>query len=59
MCSLKSVKMRNTKLYEFSCRSIKFSSRLVVVNFISGLLNSTNNKENNSKPERGHSDKTI
>jgi len=32
---------------------------VVVVNFISGLLNSINNKENNSKPEKGHSDKMI
>jgi len=30
---------------------------VVVVNFISGLLNNINNKENNSKPEKGHSDK--
>jgi len=28
---------------------------VVVVNFISNI----NNKENNSKPEKGHSDKTI
>jgi len=26
---------------------------------ISGLLNNINNKENNSKPEKGYSDKTI
>jgi len=32
---------------------------VVVVNFISGLLNSINNKENNSKPDKGQSDKTI
>jgi len=32
---------------------------IVVVNFISGLLNNIHNKENNSKPEKGHSDKTI
>jgi len=32
---------------------------VVIVNFISGLLNNINNKENNSKPEKGHCDKTI
>jgi len=32
---------------------------VIVVNFISGLLNNINNKENNSKPENGHSSKTI
>jgi len=32
---------------------------VVVVNFISGLLNNIKNKENNSKPEKEHSDKTI
>jgi len=32
---------------------------VVVVNFISCLLNNINNKENNSKPENGHSNKTI
>jgi len=31
---------------------------VVVANFISGLLNNINNKENNHKPEKGHSDKT-
>jgi len=31
----------------------------VVANFISGLLNNINDKENNSKPENGHSNKTI
>jgi len=29
------------------------------VNFISGLLNNINNKQHNSRPEKGHSDKTI
>jgi len=29
-----------------------------VVNFIFDLLNNINNKENNSKPEKGHGDKT-
>jgi len=32
---------------------------VVVVNFISGLLNNINNKENNSKPQKGRSNKTI
>jgi len=32
---------------------------VLVVNFISGLLNNINNKENNSKPEKGHSVKTC
>jgi len=32
---------------------------VVVVNFIFGLLNNINNKENNSKQEKGHSNKTI
>jgi len=32
---------------------------VVVVNSISGLLNNINNKKNNSKPEKGHGDKTI
>jgi len=32
---------------------------VVVINFISGLLNNINNKENNSKPEKAHSKKTI
>jgi len=32
---------------------------VVVVIFISGLLNNINSKENNSKPEKGHSKKTI
>jgi len=37
----------------------------MVLNYIqlkmksSGLLNNIDNKENNSKPEKGHSDKTI
>jgi len=31
----------------------------VVVNFISGLLNNINKKENNSKPEKGHRNKPI
>jgi len=36
-----------------------FKLIIVVVNFISGLLNNINNKENNSKPEKAHSNKTI
>jgi len=36
-----------------------YQCKLVVVYFISGLLNNINNKENNSKPEKGHSDKTT
>jgi len=32
---------------------------VVVVNFISGLLNNINKKENNTKPEKGHSNKTT
>jgi len=32
---------------------------VVVVNFISDLLKNINNKENNSKPEKGNSDKTT
>jgi len=38
---------------------IEISNIEVVVNFISGLLNNINNKENNSKPEKEHSDKMI
>jgi len=40
----------------FLSLSVQF---MVVVVVISGLLNNINNKENNSKPEKGHSDKTI
>jgi len=35
------------------------SGSRTVSNNKAGLLNNINNKENNSKPEKGHSDKTI
>jgi len=40
-------------------KSWLFKLIIVVVNFISGLLNNINNKENRSKPEKGHSNKTY
>jgi len=49
-------------MHFFQCSKVQKainSILVVVVNFISGLLNNTNNKENNSKSEKGRSDKTI
>jgi len=40
-------------------KAANISIVVVVVNFISGLLNNIDNKKNNTKPEKGHSDKTI
>jgi len=54
---------KHNMLNRSEIKSSKFITRnkivVVVINFISGLLNNTNNKENNSKPEKEHSDKTI
>jgi len=36
-----------------------FNLVVAVVNCISGLLNNNNNNKNKSKPEKGHSDKTM
>jgi len=43
------------KLRDFAKYKLIIVVVVVVVNFISGLLNNISNKENNSKPENGHS----
>jgi len=50
--------VKNANIFEKKCNNRSVPS-VVVVNFIFSLFNNINNKENNSKPEKGHNEKTI